>query len=201
MTHTSSQILQKGIEEILQQMADNVCKDKGYGKYRRRAEEKCPGAMMTYQNPIYGYPDLVISGTTEATVAQHRWLLDYLCSHMMEDIALIPASDYVDILNLHLIEMGMGSSYKAVLINADQFLHGYGLNLKRYYVNGGIDLSELVFIQIVEVDTVTGCFPAISTMSQVLFATVPFGQKEALNENLPPVQNIRVHSGTSATSH
>lgn len=179
-----------------------VSHESGYGVYRRAAEQtKCPGLTATLNNAVYGYPDLVISGTVDATAAQHKWVLNFLCSFIMEDQAIDPTESYVDIINQYLAHMGMETAYKAVLIDTDQFLWGYGMNARRYYAEGGVDPALITMIQIIEMDTSLGCFPAISTMSQVLFPTVPFGNKEPVNANLPPVQNFASNSGQGYPTH
>lgn len=180
---------------VVSGLINGLSPDKGYGMFRRSAEQKAPGLTVTYNLAINGFPDLVVSGTNETSAAQHKWILDFLISYMLEDIAVSPTDAYVDLLNQYLAHMGMGTSYKVVKIDTEQFYMGYGFSVKRYYESIDVNQEDVTFLQVVEVDSATGCFPAISNISQVLFATVPFGQKEPSHANLPPVQNLGIHPG------
>lgn len=151
----------------------------GWGMIYRRAEGPIPGFQCAFGLQHNGYPDLVISGTTDVKTQQHNAVLNYIVGEMIKEICIIPKSDYVHVLNEILHKGNLQNTYKPVIIDTEQFLTGYGLNVNRFY--GDMDHDSMCFIQLVEV-MLNGEFPVESQVNQMLFHTTPYGYKGPKHE-------------------
>lgn len=151
----------------------------GWGMIYRRAEGPIPGFQCAFGLQHNGYPDLVISGTTDVKSQQHIAALNYIVAEMVKDLCIVPKSDYVHVINEILANGNLQNTYRAVIIDTHQFLTGYGLNVKRFY--GDMDEASMCFIQLVEV-MLNGEFPVESQLNQMLFHTTPYGYKGPIHE-------------------
>lgn len=151
----------------------------GWGMIYRRAEGPIPGFQCAFGLQHTGYPDLVISGTTDVKTQQHNAVLNYIVGEMIKEICIIPKSDYVHVINDIIVRGNLQNTYRAVLIDTQQFLTGYGINIARFY--GDTDETSLCFIQLVEV-MLNGEFPVESQVNQMLFHTMPYGYKGPIHE-------------------
>lgn len=147
----------------------------GWGMFYRRADGPIPGMQCAFGLQFNGYPDIVISGTTDTKTQQHQTLLNLVVTELLTNLPLPVKTDYVDDINFILAANGLQTTYKAVIIDTEQFLNGYGINVNRFYEDYPRD--NMCFVQLVET-MFNGEFPTESQPNQMLFHTKPFGYKE-----------------------
>lgn len=177
MYHLSSTEMREREKQMTDYVNGLIEPARGYGAIYRRADDRVTGFIATIGLPKLGYPDLVISGTIDAIVRQHRDFIDSIASEMFNGptLGVIDPDDFVDLIDGFLEARGYKETVKAVLINTDQFVNGYGLNSGRYYKANGI--TDATIIQLVACIK-PNVYQEKSTASQTLYETQPFGKKE-----------------------
>lgn len=175
MSWITKEEMRKRERDVTTFLKTSVNPDAGYGIFRRQSEGMCLGLTAIYGLQPEGYPDLVVTGTADSNAHQHQWVIKNVASFITSTPHVDPKDRYVDIINEYLSSSGMSNTYRAVKIDTDQWLDGFGLNVGRFY--GEYPREHMCFIQLVEVSE-TGFFPEFSSNSQLLLPTTPFGYKE-----------------------
>lgn len=189
MNFITSEDMRARDKMIVENLTATIHPHRGFGIFKRAGDDPREVGMVAAFNLFErGYPELVISGMTQISLEQHVWVLDNSVKYMTTMLPIQPMEEYADLLNAHYQDIGLGMAYKAVVIDTQQYLWGFGMNIKRYY-EGKVNAEDMTFIQIIECGK-DGKFPEKSSPSQILFETKPFGYKEITNDNSIEQQNV-----------
>lgn len=166
-------------ELVTQSMLHGINPETGFGIYRRSGETNIPGMTCTYGMHAQGYPDIVISGTTDLNYNLHLRYLDIAVGTMLNNPQCEDNSWYAGLLNLTFSKEDAIHNCFPAVINTEQFLTGYGMNLKRFYHD--VDTGDLCIIQLITPNA-DGLLPVAPTAKQMFFPVNPYGVKEVKYE-------------------